>query len=765
MRNFILILLLCSASGFSQERKHFVYKDEALSIVLFDIEKQFDVKFSYMDELVVDRRISLANKEYSLSELIDNLRQITGFLFQKIDKRYFAIFKKEEKDATPTHFLEEVVLQGYLTKGITKQKEANFTILPNRLELLPGLTEPDVLQILQQLPGVISPNETATGLHVRGGTPDQNLILFDGITMYQNGHLFGMISGFNPNSIASVKFYNKGTNAIYGGRVSSVIDLKTTDKIPEKTKLLLGINALNADVLLNTPIIKDKMNMQVSARRSFTDLYPSYTYKSLAAKVFQNTKLSNVNTSDNRFYFQDYSARINFQLSKNNSMSLSSIIINNDLDNTYTESVPNILKNDRMDISNTGYSLSWKHRWNTRFSQKLLTHYSKYSLNYTYKKSYDLANYDLFVKRNRILDSGFSLENEYHLNSKQHLDFGYQLSAYDVSHIFKSQNPSLSFILDTNAAFLLAHSLYASYHYEVSPKIDMHTGLRYNYYSSLHQSVVEPRLVLNYNMTKKFSFNITGEIKNQIISQIKETVVSDLNLENQLWVLSDQEKRPVINAKQLTFGAIYRKNHWTIDWDVYHKHTTGLTTLTLGFLNNLDPNLHLGESDSKGVDFYIKKNFHALQTWLTYSFNDTQTKFEGINKNRYFPYNSEIRHSVNFSMAYKLNRFQLAMGWYWRTGKPYTRIDILNNTIQYDEINEEQLAPYHRLDLSALYRFKLSKEKDHKGKVGFSIYNVYNQKNLLNREYSVDQSIGNQVELRDKYGLRFTPNIFLRVDL
>ncbi len=764
---FLLFLLFLSVTGFSQKSSSFHYENKELIEVLNDLEDSFDIKFSYLDDLLTAKRISIQNGLYNLPQLLSMMENETGLLFYEIDSRYYAIIQKEKNPFEEANFLKEVVIHGYLTEGIMKQKDNSFKIFPRKMEVLPGLTEPDILQSIQQLPGVISPNETATGLHVRGGTPDQNLILWDGITMYHNGHLFGMISGFNPNIVESVSFINKGTNAQYGGRVSSVIDIKTNDKIPQKTELNFGLNALNADMDIAIPIVGKKLAVQLSGRRSFTDLYQSYTYDRLYDKVFQNTKIIKENRDSNRFYFQDYEAKIKYHLSKRDFIAISTINIFNDLDNRYVTTDESAENRDEMDISNLGYCMHWQRTWNPNFHQKLSAHYSKYRLNYVFTQNYQSPedNFDIFSKKNKILDSGISLLNFYTISSKTKLDFGYQLSSFDVSHAFTSKNPFLNFILDDNSAFIQTHSLFTTSYFTFSKNIRLQAGARFNYYPKFEKSVLEPRVNFSFNLLKDLSLSFTAETKNQIISQIKETVVSDLSLENQLWVLSDLDKYPIIKANQFTTGALFKKNNWTFDLETYYKHITGLTTLTLGFLNNLDPNRHIGESTSKGLDFYVKKDFNHVKTWFTYSMNETKNNFNSINNDLDFPNNSEIKHAVAVSVAYKINHFQLASGWYWHTGKPYTLTNIVDNELVYSQINGERLPAYHRLDLSFIYNFNLSNSTGTKGKLGFSVYNLYNRKNLLNKEYTVTQSPENIVEISDKYSLRMMPNFFVRFSL
>jgi len=766
-----ILFLFIPFYGISQDssvEKSFEFDNIPLKEVLVIVEDTFDVKFSYLDELIKVYSITIDQDDYTLKQILTTIKDITGLEFSEINSRYFAIYKSVENESKSIdEAIDEVLINGYLTSGIIKNNNNSFTIKPHKLSVLPGLTEPDVLQTIQKLPGVISPNETATGLHVRGGTPDQNLILWDGIKMYHNGHLFGMISGFNPNIRQEIQFFNKGTNPKYGDRISSVIAINTDNKINNKAEASLGINALSADVYFKTPLVKDKLNIQVSGRRSFTDIYESYTFDKLSDKVFQNTKVANTDNTNNIFYYQDYNAKINYQFSADNYFSLSSILIDNNMDHLFKDLDAKISYNDKLKIKNSGYSFNWFKQWNPNFSHEISTYYSNYKLNYDFNTSYPDSNFELFTKRNFILDSGFSLAAKYQVNDYFSLDNGYQYTANDVSHAFISENPDLSFVLDTKSAFIQTHSLYSAIHYKPGVFWDLSGGLRVNYYSELNEIVYEPRLQISMNFSNKFKASITGEVRNQTISQIKETVTSDLSLENQLWILSDNDEFPIINAKQATLGLTYKHNKWTIDVDSYYKFTKGLTSLTLGFLNVTDPNIHQGENYANGVEIYVKKDMDQLKAWFTYAYNNTLVEYEEIRDEEYFPFNSEIKHALNLSMSYDIKSFQVALGWNWRTGKPYTSATnlVVDDTvvINYDELNAERLPNYHRLDISSTYSFDISKKRLIKAKFGASIYNVYNQKNLLNREYVDTTIFGDDIQVRDRYSLQFNPNMFLRV--
>lgn len=770
MKKLLCILFLfTSLLSYTQQvnLKSFEYKNQKLKKVLSDIEQAFEVKFSYIDKVVADKKISIEKDTFTLTKLIEIISTSTSLTFERIDARYFAVYEKDENQElfNDNQLLSDVVIHAYLTKGISKNKDNSFTIVPQELSILPGLTEPDVLQTLQQLPGVVSPNETVTGLHVRGGTPDQNLLLWNGIQIYHSGHLFGMISGFNSNVDQSIRFYNKGTDPIYGGRIASVIAIETSDKIPNKTEVSAGVNMLNLDANISIPIIKDKLKLQVSGRRSFTDLLESFTYANLSQKVFQNTKIAAAKKDENIFYFRDYNAKLQYQVTNKTAITISSIFIDNKLDNLYANENNDVLFNDMMTLSNEGYSIKWATKWSNKFVTTAKAFYSDYIFDYDFVKIYELNDTETFTKRNKVLDSGVSFHIDYHINKNTLLNTGYQYVAQDVSHAFVSKTPALSIVYDSKASFIQTHSIYSSLKYHKNKIIALNAGARLSYITSLDKLVFEPRFVLNYQINPQLNANITGEVKNQTISQIQETIVNDLGLENQLWRISDSDRFPLLNAKQITTGLSFSKNKWTLDIDAYFKTTKGLTTLTFGFLNNLDPNFHIGESKAYGLDFYMKKDFSKLKTWMTYSFNSTMNKFENLNNGNLFPVNAEIKHILNTAMSYKHKNWQYALGWYWHSGKPYTQVSIHDNKViqlAYNKLNGSRLPNYHRLDVSSIWNFPISKSNKVKGKLGFSIYNLYNRKNILNREYTINEE-NNSLDVIDRKSLQLNPNVFFRV--
>ena len=268
---------------------------------------------------------------------------------------------------------------------------------------------------------------------------------------------------------------------------------------------------------------------------------------------------------------------------------------------------------------------------------------------------------------------------------------------------------------------------------------------------------------LSSTIKAKFS----AEQLHQTVVQIEELVVSNFGLESELWILAEDNISPLLTSEQVSLGLNYDKNDWNLDIDFYAKKIKGLTYFSRGF-TTLD--FSTGESDIKGVDILLKKTINNYRTWLGYSFVKNDFKFKNLNNNEDFPANFHITNQINWSHSYTWNNLSFSLGWNYRTGAPYTKglglDDTDNVTIVYDKINNERLSNYHRLDFSSTYKFNFSPKEKWKGKIGLSIFNLYNRKNTLSRTYEVGfNSDGNNV-LREleKTSLGITPNLIFRVE-
>ena len=291
----ILIFFVSFYYMMSQDKTSVNYTNTPLGQVFVDIEKKFNIKLSFNSEIVNDQFITFQLEDATLDEILIAIETQVNIEFRKESERYYVIKKIPQTDLTSTQHLQEIVIKEFLTSGISRENDdTSILVSPKKLGILPGLTEPDVLQSIQLLPGVQSPTETAAGIYIRGGTPDQNLVLWDGIKMYHSGHFFGTISAFNPYITEDIKLYKSGTKASYGNRISGVIDITSDYDIPKEIKGGFGSNMTHADAYLKAPVGKSSAVM-VSARRSINDIITTETFKNLSQRVFQDTKISEGN--------------------------------------------------------------------------------------------------------------------------------------------------------------------------------------------------------------------------------------------------------------------------------------------------------------------------------------------------------------------------------------------------------------------------------------------------------------------------------------
>ena len=781
MKRIVVFAFLFTQTIFSQETMTVSYKETPLINILKDIEKHFNVKFSFNSEITENKRLTISNEDLGLQEVLSIIELEFFLKVVKVDDRYYTIIKDESSNLGSTQRLSEVVVRNYLTTGINKKDDGSISIQPERLGVLPGLIEPDVLETLQLIPGVQSPNETASGLFIRGGTPDQNLVLWDGIKIYYSGHFFGMLSAFNPYIVDEVKLFKSGTEARYGNRISGVIDISSENEITNETRGGFGFNMTHADAFVQTPI-NEKVEVLFSARRSFTDIYQSPTFDKLSDRVFQNVKIVQENQiidnefesqTDNDFYFTDITTKIIVEPSKKDKLIFSALYTKNNLD--YTFKIPELEDSsiDELDIENVGFSFQWKKIWNDKLTQQVFSYFSNFDYDYRGNSVFSGVFSDESTKRNSVKDIGFSIDFNYIFNDRNSMLSGYQFTSNLVSYQLGYTNFDGESTIFRDNGNNNIHTVFSEYQYN-SDKWKMNVGVRASYKSRVKKSFIEPRLYGEYKFNKHLSLKGSAENKNQAISQIVEFQTSSLGfgLENQVWALANRTDIPVQRSNQITSGILYNKNNWKLDVEAYHKWIKGMTSFTRGY-NDQTQDFSNGKGTIFGIDVLVNKTIHNYRTWVGYSYTKNQFKFIDL-ENEFFPANHDITHLFSWSHTYKINNLECSLGWIYRTGVPYTKAIGVEETpenlfIIIDRINEERLPNYSRLNASVIYNFEFSKDKKWKGKLGFSLANILNQKNVLNRTYQLRPFTNSADEIEyllqevDKLSLGITPNLVLRV--
>ncbi|CAL2104303.1 TonB-dependent receptor [Tenacibaculum sp. 190130A14a] len=715
---------------------------------------------------------------------------------------------------TASSELDEVVVLGYITSGIDRNSDGSISVDSKRLGILPGLVSPDISQSIQLIPGISTLDESATGIQIRGGSPDQNLVLYDDIKLYNTGYFYGMFSLFNPFATEKATILRSGTSASYGDRISGIIDISSGTDIPEKMEGGLEIDGLSINGYIKTPISK-KLALYTFTRRSYNDIVKTPTYKSYEDKIFTNfgtVKDRNGNilvletdddyspeTSNNDFSFADFNSKIIYKPNSKNTLAISGLYTRNRLDFDFSGGDEVVV--DSLKTQNKGLSFNWTHASNEKQQEELTAYYSEYNSFYQNNEIKDetgdgvLDLAEINIRKNNIVDFGINFTFTTQIKDSQKLTLGYQLSYTDLNILISKENPvdnelERSLQDDTN----LKNALFGEYTFSFKNKGFINAGLRLSHYSSLNRFLVEPRLNFEYPLNDRLRFKTAIEKRNQPISQLVEFNHTELRLENELWRLSDGEQFPLLSSNQVSGGILYHHKNLSIDVDAYYKKLDGLTTFTSGFSNPLE-NLEKGESSINGIDVLLKYKWNHYKIWAGYTFNDITFEFPNLKDTpENFPGNNDITHHFRISNTLQLKNWQFSLGWQYRSGKPITpvnsyviKIDADNEpagVVNFGAVNSERLPDFHRLDASILHDLNISLgNKKLKAQLGISFLNIYNRVKPLNLIYkaerkplddggiAVEGTTGSSPEelevileqVIQRFSLGFTPNAVFRV--
>ena len=681
-----------------------------------------------------------------------------------------------------TQTLDEVVVLGYLTKGVNKNADGSFTMVREDMSMFPGLVEPDILESIQFVPGIISLDESASGIQIRGGSPDQNLILFDGIKMYNTGHFFGMISAFNPYVIETAKIFKGGASPEYGDRISGVIDISSGEKIPKEVSGGFGVNGTHGDAFIKAPLGK-RVGVIVSGRRSYTDMLKTPTFDALAEKVFQNSKL--VTTSDGQlfddesdneligredFLFYDTNAKVIIQPTATDRVTVSALYTKNELDFSVRDDED--LVADRFNIENRGASFGWLGSTGQKWRYSLKGYYSGFDSRYENILSEDVEIEEQTLRQNTVEDLGGDINLSYDFFPRHSLLLGYQFSKTDVFfQLFYDEEvndeedfESLDYDV-RRSGVNYSNSVYTEYNYRFGNKGFLSMGARTSHYSVVNDYFIEPRVNLELPIFPFIRLKGTFEKRYQPISQLVEFEDIQLRLENNIWTLSDGTDIPVLESSQYSGGVLMNAGGWTLDIDGYRKNITGLTSFTNGFITAPN-NLTTGESTILGADILVRKKWNFYNIWIGYTFNEVEYTFPELQSGP-FPGNNDITHNLRLANTYDDAHWQFSLGWSYRTGSPFTTVTDFNpntNRINYGAINSKRLPDYHRLDASVLYKFAIS-SGGLRGELGASVKNIYSRRVPISVFYRLDTNLTTgDIELNQIRQLSqgLTPNLVLR---
>lgn len=657
--------------------------------------------------------------------------------------------------------LQSIFVSDFLTEGIDKRLDGALMIYAETLAMLPGLIEPDVLQTVQALPGIQSVNETVSDINVRGGTNDQNLVLWDGIRVYHSGHFFGLISAFNPYLTDKVMVIKNGSSAAAGDGVSSTIDIRTHDELSETFSAAAGINTLNGDFLAEVPVT-EKASLQISGRRSVADIVRTPAYNQYFARAFRHSDVTNFPDGDTvernqKFRFYDTSLKFIYNISAKDKIRVNFLHVKNAIDYGEHALVSNIPRSrtSGLEQANVGSGFFYSRLWNESVRTSAQLYVSGYKLGAV---NFNLENDQRLIQENKVLDTGLKIDARIKLTNNVDLFSGYQFFETGITNLDETNNPAFRRLIKN---VLRAHAAFSEVDFTFNDT-NMRMGVRANHLPAFRKLIIEPRFAFNQNFLQNFNFELLGEMKNQTATQIIDLHSDFLGVEKRRWVLSDNDDIPIIRSKQISAGLYYKRNNFLISAEAYYKRVEGIITSSLGFQNQFQFTRTSGNYETIGIELLTSKKIRHFTTWLSYSNARNTLEFPQLIP-AVFPGNFDIRHRGTFGCNLQKNNIEVSTGLNWHSGKPFTEPvemnEIENNAINYGRPNSSRLQDYLRIDFSGKYKFTIG--KDLRAEVGASIWNILNRKNIVDTYFHIT---GNkQLETVEQRALGATSNIIFRV--
>lgn len=699
---------------------------------------------------------------YSYSTSSDSVELYITYVGYQAQVLKFALRKDTTLNISlvPDGLLQEFVVSDEDMDNIQEITQMSAINVPiQQIKELPAfLGEVDVLKVLQLLPGVQSGTEGSSGLYVRGGGPDQNLILLDGVPVYNASHLFGLFSIFNADAINNVELIKGGFPARYGGRLSSVIDVSMKEGNMQKVHGEGSIGLISAKMTVEGPIKKGKTSFIYSGRRTYMDLLAKPLIKALGD-----------GKENAGYYFHDHNGKVNHIINDKNRLYLS---IYQGEDKAYSR-YKNFYVNDgkRTDYKDD-YGLKWGNfitalRWNNVINSRLFS-------NYTF--TYSNYHFDLYGKyeekitgpginesssyseryRSGIRDWAAKADYEWIPNPDHYVRFG-------ASVIFHKFSPGVYASRETGEVDVqlgsenlnsVEHVFYAEDDIGLTDRFKTNIGLHYSgfraqgeYYKSL-----QPRIAARYLLDERTSLKASFVTMTQFIHLLTN---AGLGLPTDLWVPATRDVGPQ-QAMQAVLGAARSFKDFEFSAEVYYKTMQGLIEYKDGASYfNLDEDWQnkvvAGEGTGYGIELLAQRKIGKTSGWIGYTWSRTQRRFDELNFGKWYPYKYDRRHDVSLAITHKWkDNKDISLSWVYGTGnavslpsqrysaaKPSLGTSYYQNEVEYYENrNNFRNKDYHRLDLSFTW---WKKKKWGERKWTLAIYNVYNRKNPFFMDQATDE--------------------------
>lgn len=609
--------------------------------------------------------------------------------------------------------------------------------------------EADILRVVQTLPGVKTVGEASTGFNVRGGSADQNLILFNDATIYNPSHFFGFFSAFNPDVVSSVELYKSSIPAKYGGRLSSVLDVVSREGNKKKIAGSAGIGLLTSRINVEGPLIKDRTSFIVGGRTT----YANWLLKHLPGE-YKNSKAS----------FYDVNLLISHKIDEKNDIYLTGYI-SNDQFNLNSDTV--------YGYGNKNISLKWKHVFNNKFQSLVTAGHDYYGYNIHSEKN-PVNAYGLKFNINQ---SNFKVHFNYFVNSKHTLDFGLSSIYYKLQPGSFTPRGEKSLVVkdEVSAEQALESAVYLSEKYNITPALSIQAGLRFSLFNYMGPKTVygyaeglpktegnmtdtttyakgkfinnykgpEYRLSLRYAFTDNFSIKAGYNSLRQYIHMMSNTTAI---APTDIWKLSDPNIKPQ-TGNQVSVGLYknFKSNTIETSVEVYYKKIKDYLDFKSGAIlvlnHHIETDVFNTTGKAYGVELMVKKLTGKLNGWISYTWSRTFLKMddpnlgEVINRGELYPANYDKPHDVTFVGNYRFShRFSISMNTTYSTGRPIT-IPIGRYYYAggmralYSDRNAYRIPDYFRMDLSMNIEGNHKvKQKTHNSWT-FGVYNLLGRKN------------------------------------
>ncbi|TAL80732.1 MAG: TonB-dependent receptor [Bacteroidetes bacterium] len=651
-------------------------------------------------------------------------------------------------------------------KNITKIQMGTEKINVKEIKSIPVIFgEKDIFKTIQLLPGVKAAGEGNSGFYVRGGAADQNLILFDEATVYNGSHLLGFFSVFNSDAIKDVTLYKGSQPAEYGGRLSSVLDIKMQDGNNQKFGAEGGIGLISSRIKIDGPIVKDKGSFTISARRTYADVF---------LKLSRDTTLNQA-----KLYFYDLNVKANYRLNDKNRIFLSGY---------FGKDVLGFGDEFGIDWGNATGTL----RWNHLFSNKLFSNTSLIFSNYDYIIHIDFSGTKGEII-SRIQDYNIKQDFQYFANSKNIFKFGFN-SIYHriIPGAITIESDSKISELQLTHKNGWNNAAYLSHEYKPTARLSFEQGIRLTSFSLLGpgdfyiynangettdtisysrgQFVktyfnLEPRFAMNYLLNEKNSLK-TSYARN--IQNLHLLSNSTSGSPTDLWIPSSNNVKPEI-ADQFSLGYFrnFKDNTYEFSTEVYYKYLQNQIDYKDGaelrFNENAESQLLFGTGRAYGIEFLLKKKYGRFNGWIGYTLAKTEKKIEGINNGQFYPAKQDRTHDVTLVGIYELSKkWTLSATWVYYTGNAVTfpcgKYGINSQVVNYyTGRNNYRMPAYHRLDIGATWQKK--KTEKFESSWNFSLYNAYGRENAYSITFQKDPDNASKTQAVQTTLFRWVPSI------